>query len=147
MICDVCSYDMGHDLGESGRCEGCGTPLGPSRDQKRPAPGIDVHSEYDDYVLVTDEMRERNPKLEGRFLIYHSEIKWGRGIGAETYGYYIKKLSEVVSVSKFSEDHTECPECGDNRALHKHGFDGAVAGYDTLRCNTCDYEYHVDNWC
>ena len=146
MKCDVCSFDMGHDLGESGRCAGCGTPLGPASDHDRPAPGIDVNPDYDDPFTVTEEMRMRNPKMEDRFLILECDIKWGRGIGAETYGYYLKRLEEVVRVGGFAETD-KCPECGDNRAVHEHGFDGCVAGYDRLTCNTCDHEYHDEFWC
>lgn len=139
MICDVCRFNMGHDLGPSGRCEGCGTPLGPAEDHTVPGPGVSVLDGDEPYIVSEDE-RLHDPRMEGRYIIFHNDVRWGRGIGAETYGYYTKKLSEVVDLSKHT-DHTECPECGDNRALHKYGFDGCVASYTTVRCNTCSHEF------
>lgn len=137
---------MGDSLGESGLCEGCGIPLGPASDHEMPAPGFKVSATYDDPYVVSEEERERNPKLEGRFLIRVADIRWGRGIGAETYGYYVKELEEIVSIPHFSDEEC-CPECGGDRAVHHHGFDGAVAGADWLRCNTCGYEFHNEFWC
>ena len=146
MRCDVCGFDYsGASLGKSGRCEGCGTPLGPSSDHERPNPGISV-SEYDGPYVVSDEERRRDPKLDGRVLIRECDIRWGRGIGAETYGYYLKRLEEVVYIANFSEEEC-CPECGGLRAVHERGFDGAVAGYERLHCQTCEHEFIEEFWC
>lgn len=143
MKCDVCGFEMGNVSNKKGVCLGCGTPMVPAEDHTKPAPGFDV---IDKPYTVTDEDREHDPRLEDRFIILESDIKWGRGIGAETYGYYQKRLREIVRTAAFT-DEKECPECGDDRAYHASGFDGCVAGYDRLLCNSCDHEYYDEFWC
>lgn len=145
-ICS-CGFDNSGDGRLPERCLGCGVPLRPPDDHKRPVPGFSV-SQYDETpVIVIEEMRESDDLLAGIYAIHRSDIRWGRGIGAETYGYYQKGFSATVAVSEFAEgDEVECPECGDDRAMYKSGFDGCVASFANLRCPTCDHEYfaHFD---
>jgi rubredoxin len=141
MICS-CGFDnSGGRLPEN--CLGCGVPLRPPDDHKRPTPGFDVHESEGPYI-VTAEERERDPeRLAGIYVVHRSDIRWGRGIGAECYGYYQRGLSATVDVAEYSDDgETECPECGDDRALYKTAFDGCVAATWSLRCSTCDHVYY-----
>lgn len=173
MTC-ACGFDNEPAPGESypEKCLGCGTPLRPAADHEKPAPGFDVYPEGDADErhphsfgghTVTDEDVERYPELEGVLHIAHCIIEWGRGIGAETYGYYTKKRVERVDLAEwnpkrasdyfdqsdpeYEPDHPDaCPECGSGQAEHRTGFDGCVAGYDYLQCTACDHmiqeEFH-----
>lgn len=120
-------------------CEGCGIPLRPPDDHKRPYPTV-----FPDEGprTVTDWDRETYPALEGVVIIKTADVNWGRGIGAECYGYYTKKFVGVVDLETFEHNREEvpdnCPECGSNRAIYRHGFDGCVASYVALECGTCD---------
>lgn len=147
MKCDACGFDMGNSLGESGKCGGCGTPLGPPDDHEVSCPGYTIHPDRHEPYIIDSEDRKWYSNMGGVVVIRKKIIKWGRGIGAETYGYYVKDAEEVVSLPEWSDDHDECPECGNRRAVREYGFDGCVAGYSRLNCESCDYEFYEQFYC
>lgn len=151
ITCDACGFDMGDSLTDSGRCLGCGTPLGPADDHEPPAPGFRV-GEDDPAHVVTDADRERYPDaLAGVVAVRRLNYEWGRGIGAEPYGYFTRSQVLVIDLGEY--DHRAdlpdaCPECEAERALYGHHQDRAGIAWQTAtECLTCGHTLHEDRGC
>lgn len=156
-----CGYDNtpGGDSQAPAHCEGCGTPLSPSKDQEPPAPGQQVpywdlvkrtdeegdvalnewgeplyeEVEKEKYI-VDDDDREEYPELENVLVIHELQYHWGRGIGAERHGYITTRRVQTIELEE------PCPECGHElTATETYVADPAgVYSRKTVECNVCD---------
>lgn len=142
-LCDRCGFDNGEQLGDSGRCAGCGIPLGPADDHDPPAPGFRVR-EDDPAHVVTDADRERYPDaLAGVVAVRRLAYEWGDGVGAAPYGYFTRSRVQVVELGTFEGGRIdlpdECPECGHDRAVWGFHQDRAgIAWSESAECLTCE---------
>ena len=145
MTC-TCGFDNTPLPGDSEptKCGGCGTPLRPDSDDPMhsdmPAPGFQV-MEHSDPHIVTESDVEAYPELEGVLVIHTLETDWGRGIGAEPYGYFTRKR---VQTEKADEP---CEECGCE--LERYSFSqghAGIAGGDSVTCVACDHTKQQNNW-
>lgn len=153
--CDRCGFDNGDDLGDSGRCAGCGIPLGPADDHERPAPGFRV-PDRDRPFVVPDHAVEQYPELEGVKTILRLDYEWGDGVGAAPYGYHTTRRIQVVDLDAwdgadwFREDvviSDECPECGASLAVYSFSQDRAgIVGSRSLSCAACEHEHYRERW-
>lgn len=126
------------------KCGGCGTPLRPDSDDPlhsdMPAPGFNVRGDEDAHV-VTESDVENYPELERVLVIHVLETDWGRGIGAEPYGYYTRKRIQI------EEADEPCEQCGCEEIRSSfHQDRAAVLSAGTTECARCEHEksHYVD---
>jgi hypothetical protein len=128
----------------SKRCGGCGVPLRPDSDDPlhsdMPAPGFNI-AEGDDSHIVTESDVENYPELDGVLVIHRLQTEWGRGIGAEPYGHFTRKLIQV------EEADEPCEKCGSEEELVVFSQDhAAVMAGEKVTCARCEHEksHYVD---
>lgn len=155
-LCPSCGFQQ-DDRSESGKCLGCGYQLDPHPDHSAPAPGFHV-DDYDGPHVVTEQDVDRYPELEGVIIIRELAFEYGRGIGAEPYGYHTLRREQVVDAETYIAAHPDsrlaeeladeaCPNCGSRTIATVFAQDGAgIAGVASAACDVCDAEVYADRW-
>lgn len=145
MTC-TCGFDNTPLPGDEAptKCGGCGAPLRPDSDDPMhsdmPAPGFQIREKEDSHV-VTDSDVENYPELEGVLVIHQLETEWGRGIGAEPYGYFTRKRVQI------EEADEPCEKCGSSEERVQFSQDhAAVISAETVECARCEHQksHYVD---
>lgn len=156
MKCDRCGFDNGSGT-ESGKCMGCGIPIGPGKDDEKKYPFPTVWPDEEPLAVQgfwnVDELPDGYLGL--RAIQQHQET-WEDGVGANPWsGYRVEAFEATFRIGSpahktFGDADAdtladECPTCGCHTARIEKSTDGGGGWSTYISCVSCDHEFYGES--